>query len=83
MAPRVDRLIGLLAEAVGEPAAKAAVRAAATWCGIDLASLNADEELVILRRIAESPGLIGITAQLLGARVRLENIRRRPQHTPR
>jgi len=74
---RMDRLIGMLAEAVGEPAARAAVSAAAASCGLDANTLTAEEEQEVIARIARSPGLIGITAQLIGARLRLEVVRRR------
>jgi hypothetical protein len=44
---------------------------------VNPSDLTADDERDVIAQIALSPGLIGITAQLLGARLRLEGIRKR------
>jgi hypothetical protein len=80
---RLERIIELLARSVGTAAATTALGAAAKAYGIDLERMSFDEEQIVLQRIAESPGLIGITAQLAGARLRLEAVQQRMRRPAR
>lgn len=69
-----DRIMRLLAEAVGQPTAHAAIVAASAACGVQVDGIDEQQVQPILRKIAEAPGLIGVTAQLAAARLRLESM---------
>ena len=80
---RLSRIVELLGRSVGPVAARTALGAAAEAQGIDVEHMTQQEEQLVLQKIAEAPGLIGITAQLIGARLRLEAIQQRTRRSAR
>lgn len=74
---RLERLVVMLAEALGDVAARAAIHDASVACNIDVQYLSEDGVHVLLKKMAEAPGLIGVTAQLVSARVRMQSVQQR------
>jgi hypothetical protein len=71
--PGVTRadLAKLLAQALGNEKALDAVSKAATKLGIRRDPLDKDQALSVLEQIAQTPGLVGITARFAKSRLHL------------
>jgi hypothetical protein len=67
---RVD-VIDLLASSLGTTKAEHAVRQAAESMRLDDGPLSLDQALALLEKIAEEPGLVGITARFAKTRALL------------
>jgi hypothetical protein len=67
----VAELIALLAPAIGEEKAREAVTGAIETLGLIGGEVNREQALVVLDRIAASPGLLGISARFAKTKVHL------------
>lgn len=65
-------LAGLLSPAIGDAKAEAVVREAMVARGQSLVRpMSVDEALEVLEHIAETPGIVGVTARFAKSRVHL------------
>ncbi len=69
--PRFE-LVKLLSSSVGEEKATEAIVQAAQRIGIGADEFDRDQALKVLETIAETPGLVGITARFAKTRVHLK-----------
>jgi len=68
----IDRLWKLLSHSVGDEKAELAVRSAANSLGFARRpSLSIDEALGVLEKVAETPGIVGVTARFAKSRLHL------------
>lgn len=73
-APRydIDGLSRLLSKTVGDDKATSAVRTAAREVGLaGKRDLSVDEALSVLEKVAETPGIVGVTARFAKSRLHL------------
>jgi hypothetical protein len=66
----ISDLVALLAPAIGDEKAKEAVEGAVETLGLR-GDLDRDQALIVLEKIAESQGLVGITARFAKTKVHL------------
>lgn len=68
----LPKLSKLLSQSVGDEKARAAIDAAARDLGLaHRDDLSVDEALSILERVAETPGIVGVTARFAKSRLHL------------
>jgi hypothetical protein len=67
----MTKLAGLLGASVGDEKALEAVREAARQLGIRDANVTLTQALEILERVAETPGIVGVTARFAKSRLHL------------
>jgi hypothetical protein len=66
------QLAKMLAGTIGEEKAQEAVAGACSAAGLTAESLSWEEALAVLGRIAETPGVVGITARFAKSRMHLK-----------
>jgi hypothetical protein len=67
-----SELAKMIAGTLGDEKARAAVASACTAAGLTAESLSWEEALAVLGRIAETPGVVGITARFAKSRMHLK-----------
>ncbi len=68
----LHRIADLLAPSVGDVAAREAIESAARVLGFSASSsLSQDDALSVLERVAETPGILGVTARFAKTRLLL------------
>jgi hypothetical protein len=74
MPPTIARrdLIQMISGTIGDHKAKEAVTAACASAGMTTDSLTWEQALEVLGRIAETPGIVGITARFAKSRMHLK-----------
>jgi hypothetical protein len=65
-------LAGMIAGTLGDEKAREAVAGACSAAGLTEEMLSWDEALAVLGRIAETPGVVGITARFAKSRMHLK-----------
>lgn len=74
MSDRIDtsRLVELMAPTLGQAKSHDAVMETAKELSLNSAYVTPEEAVLLLQRLEEQPGLIGIVARLAKARIRLQ-----------
>ncbi len=68
----LDELIAVLGQSIGEDKARHTLERAAVATGIDVGTMNRPQALAVLEHVADSPGIVGVTARFGRSRLMLQ-----------